>query len=139
MNIDTDFVYTVDKNGKYQSGGYSIQNELIGNFQPIESYDFDKNEIVQTGGNPFAVSTFNTIAVPAGLFILQRIMNNKYNDDINQDYTIQENNKEHIEESLYDKLFKLAQPNNINNSKKTINKTKKNTKSYKNKTLKNNK
>jgi hypothetical protein len=133
MNTDNDFVYTINKDGSFQSGGYKIENDLIGAFKPIQQFDYDSNELIQTGGNPFATGAFNNIAVPAGLFVLQRISNGTY------DSIIDNNNSNHvIETSLYDKLLTLVKPNtdNINNSNKTINKTKKNKAKFNNKTKK---
>jgi hypothetical protein len=140
MDIENDFVFTTNKKGEFQSGGYKLSNTNLGSIiSPITSYEFNENETVQKGGNPLASPVFNNMAVPAGLFLLQQIASGKYNDTHS---IINNNHKEKediIEESLYDKLLKLAENTNEKTTKQNSSnsKTKKNKKSSNSKTKKN--
>jgi hypothetical protein len=115
MDIN-DYVLYKNKDGSFQSGGYKLDSSFLeNNYTPITSYNINENEIIQKGGNPALTEVFSNLAVPAGLFVLQRIANGKYNEDINS----KDDKPELIEDSLYDKLLKLATINNYKKQPRT--------------------
>ena len=96
---DSDYVLQQNKDGKYSSLGYSIDNTLLNN----DNGDF-------RGGG---LGLLNNLAVPAGLFMINKtVHNNKYKINDMLDNNI-------LNESLHDRLLKL-----VSNDKST-NKTKK--------------
>ena len=100
---DNDYVLLQNnKDGKYSSLGYSIDSTLLNN---------DNSDNLKGGG----LGLLNNLAVPAGLFMINKsVQNNKYN--INN---ILDNNI--LSESLHDRLLKL-----VSNEKSKVNiKTKK--------------
>ena len=93
------FVYTTDKNGDIQAGGYKINNELLTN--------------TLKGGGVVA-----DMIVPAGLFLSKKIL--EKNKNIMSKI---EDNNEVIGEDLYSKLLNLVQPT-LKTRKKTRKKKK---------------
>jgi hypothetical protein len=110
--------------GKIMSGGFSINNMFLGGNQPalktMNSIKF------QEGGS--ISSIFKDLAVPAGLFHLQQNPTKHFLPS-----TFGSN--EVIEDTLYDKLLKLMEPDNDKRKKQT----KKVKKSKNNKTKRNKK
>ena len=114
MDADN-FVYHKD-GGKVMAAGYSINSKLLeGGIPAIANYK------IQKGGS------IETLAVPAGLFLLQQSISSKTNA-LN---TI-EKEPEVIGEGLYDKLLELMEPKKKKRAKhgkrKTRSKNKKRTK-----------
>ena len=97
------FVYTTDKNGDIQAGGYKINNELLTN-------------TLKGGG------VVTDMIVPAGLFLSKKIV--EKNRDIMSKI---EDNNEVIGEDLYSKLLNLVQPK-LKTNKKTRKKKTQNSK-----------
>jgi hypothetical protein len=109
------FVYHKN-NGKVMAAGYSINNRLLeGGIPAISNYK------IQKGGK------LETLAVPAGLFLLQQSIHTKSNalEKI-------EKESEVIGDSLYDKLLELMEPKKkkkaIQGKKKTRGKNRKRSK-----------
>lgn len=167
MNIDENelVMFKSDKNDVIQSGGYKINNILKKYNTPIMNSlntnslnnshsDKDKKDKVS--------QIYNDLAVPAGLLYLQDMskqilhnndtvsnMNNLNKNSINLNNInmndIKYSKNEVIDDSLYDKLFKLASTtmsNTIDMRNKTKSKNKikdnikdKNAKTYKNKSI----
>lgn len=99
MDADN-FVYHKD-GGKVMAAGYSIDSKLLeGGIPAIANYQ------IQRGGG------METLAVPAGLFLLQQSISSKTNalDTI-------EKEPEVIGEGLYDKLLELMEPKKKNKKK----------------------
>ena len=100
--------YSRIKMAKYSSLGYSINNTLLNN----DNGDF-------RGGG---LGLLNNLAVPAGLFMINKtVQNNKYKINDMLDNNI-------LNESLHDRLLKLvSNDKSTNKTKKTYNnkKTKK--------------
>ncbi len=84
------FVYTTNKSGQIQSGGYAINSNLM-------------------------LNTLNTsisdLAVPAGLFFSKKVLENNKNGLTD--------NLGVIDEDIYTKLLKLASPDLKTKKKKT--------------------
>ena len=106
---DHDYVLQQNKDGKYSSLGYSIDNTLLNN----DSGDF-------RGGG---LGLLNNLAVPAGLFMINKtVQNHKYNINDMLDNNI-------LNESLHDRLLKLVSNDKSRSpikTKKTYNNKKKN-------------
>ena len=111
--------------GKIMSGGFSINNMFLGGNQPalktMNSIKF------QEGGS--ISSIFKDLAVPAGLFHLQQ---NPTKNFLPSTF----GSNEVVEDTLYDKLLKLMEPDNDKRKKQSKkvkisknNKTKRNKKS----------
>ena len=113
------------KDGKIMSGGFSIENIFLKMNQPaLNTINSNKP---QTGGS--VSSIFKDLAVPAGLFHLQQNPTKHFLPS-----TFGSN--EVVEDTLYDKLLKLMEPDNDKRKKQTKkgkisknNKTKRNKKS----------
>ncbi len=120
MDADN-FVYHKD-GGKVMAAGYSINSKLLeGGIPAIANYK------IQKGGS------IETLAVPAGLFLLQQSISSKTNalDKI-------EKEPEVIGEGLYDKLLELMEPRKRKKGKHGRRKTqRKNRKLSKRKTRRN--
>ena len=92
MDADN-FIYHKD-GGKVIAAGYSIDSKLLeGGIPAIANYK------IQKGGS------IETLAVPAGLFLLQQSISSKTNA-----LDIIKKEPEVISEGLYDKLLKLMEP-----------------------------
>ena len=98
---DNDYVLLQNnKDGKYSSLGYSIDNTLL---------NTDNSDNFKGGG----LGLLNNLAVPAGLFMINKtVQNHKYN--INN---ILDNNI--LSESLHDRLLKLVSNDNSKSPIKT--------------------
>ena len=94
------FVYTKNKNGDIEAGGYKINNELL-------------NNTINGGG------ALTDIIVPAGLFVSKKILEKNKNVMSKTEDSI-----DVIEEDLYSKLLNLVQPNSKTNKKRKTKKTK---------------
>lgn len=120
MNINENelVMFKNDKDNVIQSGGYKINSILKKyNINPMRS--LNTNSLNNDNSNKVKKdkisSIYDDLAVPAGLLYLQD-MSKKFVDnndivknmnDLNKN-SINVNNNELIEDSLYDKLFKLA-------------------------------
>jgi len=112
-----DLVFSEDKKGNIQAGGYMIKSTLLEQGIPA----IITNNKNMTGGS--VSSLFKDLAVPAGLLYLQqKIPTNPYH----------EKHPEMMESSIYDKLLGLA------GDKQERKLTKKSKKSKPRKTRKNN-
>lgn len=153
MNIEQNelVMFKNDKNDIIQSGGYKINSILKKYNMPIMK-SLNTNSIKKTGSNNDNKTDkisliYDDLAIPAGLLYLQNIskqminnndiignMNdlNKNSINIGNSGNSKYNKNELIEDSLYDKLFKLASSNmdskNDNSLKNIKNKNKKKTK-----------
>jgi hypothetical protein len=109
--------------GNIMSGGFSINNMFLSGNQPVlKTMNSSK---FQEGGS--ISSIFKDLAVPAGLFHLQQNPTKHFLPS-----TFGSN--EVIEDTLYDKLLKLMEPDNDKRKKQT-----KKVKNYKNNKTKRNK
>jgi hypothetical protein len=109
--------------GNIMSGGFSINNMFLSGNQPaLKTMNSSK---FQEGGS--ISSIFKDLAVPAGLFHLQQNPTKHFLPS-----TFGSN--EVIEDTLYDKLLKLMEPDNDKRKKQT-----KKVKNYKNNKTKRNK
>jgi hypothetical protein len=88
------FVYTTNKNGDVEAGGYKINNKLLTN-------------TINGGG------ALTDMIVPAGLFISKKILEKNKNL-----MSKTEDNVEVVGEDLYSKLLNLVQPNSKTNIKR---------------------
>ncbi len=99
---NNDYVLQKNKDGKYSSLGYSIDNTLLNNSDAGD---------LKGGG----LGLLNNLAVPAGLFMINKSVQNqnyKINDMLDNNI---------LNESLHDRLLKL-----VSNEKSKVNiKTKK--------------
>jgi hypothetical protein len=129
---DHDFVFTKDKTGQIQVGGYALSatsNPLL-QMKQIHKTSNDTNveqspegmdsdpEHIQSGGGIF--NTMQNLIVPAGLFYLQQAASSK---PVSNTFDAITSGLEHMgmmEESLYDKLVGLASfSTGIKHNKKT--------------------
>jgi len=119
--MDTEnFIYH-KQGGRVMSAGYSINNKLLeGGIPALVQY---KN---QKGGG------IESLAVPAGLFLLQQSISSKTNA-----LDIIEKEPEVISEGLYDKLLKLMEPKQKRKQKQKRNTRGKGKKRSKRKTRRN--
>ena len=114
------FIYH-KQGGRVMSAGYSINNKLLeGGIPALVQY---KN---QKGGG------IESLAVPAGLFLLQQSISSKTNA-----LDIIEKEPEVISEGLYDKLLKLMEPKQKRKQKQKRNTRGKGKKRSKRKTRRN--
>ena len=104
-------------NGKITAGGWNVNSDLLQNDFPIAAYS-------QVGGGTGAVQN---LAVPAGLIILQNMIDSNTKSSLND--LLEEPRV--ISEDLYDKLLNLA-----GRKKRTSHDTRKNRPKRKNKTRK---
>lgn len=123
MNIEANELVMI-KNDKniIQSGGYKIKSILKKyNVPPITSLNTKNHNSKNSSPYDNKVSSlYDDLAIPAGLLYLQNISKNfEINNEINKN-SINVNKKlkkdEVINESLYDKLFKLASITSDNNN-----------------------
>ena len=85
------FVYTANKNGEIEAGGYKINNSLL-------------NNTINGGG------TLTDMIVPAGLFISKKML------EKDTEFGVKTTEKvEVVGEDLYSKLLNLVQPNSKTN------------------------
>ena len=141
LNSDSDFAFLQDSNGDITAGGYKLQTNFS---ESGVMSNIKQHESVQTGGAIKAA--LKDLAVPAGLFYLQRNINNvnepyesvqkkikaskksknSKKSNFNTDYVISEN--------MFDKLLAMVDPT----EKKVVDiKTRKKRKGKHNKTRKN--
>ena len=110
--------------GGISSSGYKIDTFHANNGQsPIVSINSSKQ---QSGGSGALSSTFQDLAVPAGLLFIQQIYNPKK-------YSIEEVKEETmtLNDSLFNKLLDLTEPKKKTQTRKLKNKKIKNKKSKK--------
>lgn len=118
----SDMVFN-SEDGKIMSNGYLINNIFLNSNQS----DLNTNNSEIHGGGSIS-SIFKDLAVPTGLLYLQQKPTNHYRSS-----TFGEN--EVVDDTLYDKLLKLIEPDDIKKKQPT----KKRKKSKNNKTKRNNK
>lgn len=125
MNLDQNelVMFKSDKNDIIQSGGYKI-NSILKKYNTPVMKSLNANslkKINNTKDKNYKISSiYDDLAIPAGLLYLQDVsnemiknndiisnMNNLNKNTINLD-NIKDNKNELIEDSLYDKLLKLA-------------------------------
>jgi len=95
------FVYTSNKNGSIKAGGYNITNKLLEN--------------TLSGGG-----ALTNMLVPAGLFLSKKMLETGNGLKFKT-----EDNNEVIDDDLYSKLLKLAQPDSKTKSTRTTRRKKK--------------
>ena len=95
----TDFVYTLNKDGTVQSGGYTINSILMANQDSLSELKNVECTQKQIGGNNLDKSIFENLGVPAGLVTMN---GGGDNCGINRGKIIEQNP---ISDSLYLKLF----------------------------------
>ena len=131
---DKDFVFTKNKNGRLESGGYAVDTILL--TSSMNASDTDNNKKMK-GGN--SMNIFKDLAVPAPFLCVNRNDNDKYNADNAMIGGVLDND-------IYDQLLRYVSPDNMDSviKKTKLNKTKKPTssnlkksrsKTQKNKTL----
>jgi len=131
---DKDFVFTKNKNGRLESGGYAVDTILL--TSSMNASDTDNNKKMKGGNN---MNIFKDLAVPAPFLCVNRNDNEKYNVDNAMIGGVLDND-------IYDQLLRYVSPDNMDSviKKTKINKTKKSTssnlkksrsKTQKNKTL----
>ena len=110
---DKDFVFTKNKNGRLESGGYAVNTILL--TSSMNASDTDNNKKMK-GGN--SMNIFKDLAVPAPFLCVNRNDNDKYNADNAMIGGVLDND-------IYDQLLRYVSPDNIesvtkkNNLKKT--------------------
>lgn len=99
-----DFVYL--KNGDtVESSGYKINSLLMNEkLPPMKTMNTDSQV---AGGNRSVSSILNDLAVPAGLLLMQQKSLKQYEN-------VNENSNQVVNDDLFDKLLKMAGPNNKN-------------------------
>jgi hypothetical protein len=92
---EENFIYNTTKGGKITSGGYSINSKILqGGMPAISTVEMQK------GGG------MQSLAVPAGLFLLQQSIKSKTNALDN----VVVSEPEVIGDDLYDRLLSLVDP-----------------------------
>jgi hypothetical protein len=133
MNINENelVMFKNDKSNVIQSGGYKI-NSILKKYNTPLMRSLNTNSENNNEKKNKISSIYDELAIPAGLLYLQDVskkiinnndiinnMNNLNKNSINMD-NIKYNKKELIDDSLYDKLFKLASlTDNSKNKSKT--------------------
>ena len=97
LDLNKDFVFTTD-NGCLKGGGFKINSHLLNN-------TFN-NSITQKGGSNNHINISNDLVIPSGLFFTQE--QNQKNHNIRY-----EHQKEFIDDSLFDKLLTMVEPNKM--------------------------
>jgi len=123
--FDSDeFAFTVDKDGNVVGGGYKIHSSFLqGGISPMITMN-EMNTTDQNGGK--VSSSFENLAVPAGLFYVNMHVPKKIDRDSEVHYKLHET----ISDDMIDKLYSLVE---VDNKRKR--KTRKHhTKQYKTKT-----
>jgi len=115
------------QDGKIMSGGFLINNIFLNGNEPALKTNNLSTDKSFVGGS--ASSIFKDLAVPAGLLYLQQKSPQHYRQ------TSQLGESDVVEDSLYDKLLKLSEPDNNKKKKQS----KKNKMIKKNKTKRNKK
>lgn len=95
LDLNKDFVFTTD-NGCLKGGGFKINSHLL-------NKTFNNN-ITQKGGSNTHINISNDLVIPSGLFFTQE-QNQKKNYNIRY-----EHQKEFIDDSLFDKLLNMVEP-----------------------------
>lgn len=114
-DIDTDILHDDDMifnkiDGKIQTAGFSVNSILMQKGQPLL---ITKNSAIYKGGAKNVSDLFKDLAVPAGIAQFNKIQIGGNIEESNF------NNDKIISEDLHDKLLKMVEVSNINNSKKT--------------------
>ena len=115
-----DFVVNKDSDGTIQSGGYRVENYFMSGGMPIMKTTNSKKRQNESKNKDSNFSDiFKDLAVPAGLLYV-KAPTSMFEPTVSYDRkSIDEDDV--VEESLYDRLLKLAQDNeeNIKKQKKT--------------------
>ena len=108
---DKDFVFTKNKTGRLESGGYAVDTILL-------TSSINPSDKKMKGGNNMNI--FKDLAVPAPFLCVNRNNNDKYNIDNAMIGGVLDND-------IYEELLKYVSPDNIENTDKQNNfkKTKK--------------
>lgn len=102
FDINKDFVFTTGPDGNLKGGGFNIHSELLNDV--INDGKDGTIDNIQSGGNSAILNTFKDLAVPAGLFFTQK--------QVQKNNTIRYEHKDGvIEDTLYDKLLGMLEPN----------------------------
>lgn len=113
-----DFVFTQDQDGNIIGGGYKINSKLLQQGLPVMT-TFNNEQ--QFGGQ--VSSSFENLAVPAGLFYVNMRIPNKTQNQYKPHET--------ISDDIFDKLYSLIEVNKIKNKKKNTRRINKLTKTNK--------
>jgi hypothetical protein len=109
--IDKNELVFYSEKGNIQSGGYTINNILMNNNIPVMTTNNNK----KTKNDNTVGSIFKDLAIPAGLLILQQPNEIKYPTGGNGNV---------IEDTLYNRLLKLASDDEKSNTTRKKHKTK---------------
>jgi hypothetical protein len=96
-----EFVLTQDSNGEFVGGGYKIISSFLQGGQPIMTTHNNNKE--QDGGN--VSSSFENLAVPAGLFYINTKMLKNNHLSLDEHY----NNRKTAPDDMIDKLYALVE------------------------------
>lgn len=110
-----DFVYTLNKDGTVQSGGYKIDSILLS--QSDSFYNLKNTDCTQkqNGGVNIDNTIFENLGVPAGLVTINGGRSENHSKTIA---------KEFIDDTLYSKLIRLSSGNE-NTNKNSVRKSRK--------------
>ena len=99
------------QDGKIMSGGFLVNNIFLNRNESALKTNNASADKTQVGGT--ASSIFKDLAVPAGLLFLQQKTPNHYRN------TSAMGENEVVEDSLFDKLLKLSEPDDNKRKKQT--------------------
>jgi len=99
------------QDGKIMSGGFLVNNIFLNRNESALKTNNASTDKSQVGGT--ASSIFKDLAVPAGLLFLQQKTHNHYRN------TSAMGENEVVEDSLFDKLLKLSEPDDNKRKKQT--------------------
>jgi hypothetical protein len=127
-----DFIVNKSSDGTIQSGGYKVDNYFMSGGMPIMKTSNTKYKDNKLKENNNFSDLFKDLAIPAGLLYI-KAPTSMFEPTISYERKGIDENDDVVEESLYDKLVKLAEntDENIKKQKKTrrgkinkVNKTK---------------
>ena len=135
-NTNKDFVYTTDKNGLFQSGGFKLDSSILGDLNAITTLEISDDGVIQHGGanssnkkTSTPIKNSDELVIPAGLFMIQRFSvhnlkdnndeqdeNNSNEDNITPKHTIEYKDGDVIHNDLYTQLYALVNVNSDSNT-----------------------
>jgi hypothetical protein len=104
--LNDDMVFFKNSEGAIMSGGYNVESHMLQKgISPMQTLNLSQN-----GGKDDKVSSsFNNLAVPAGLYYITQPASKNKKYDEQQNY-----NKEHVplSDDIFDKLFAMIEYDN---------------------------
>ena len=104
--LNNDMVFFKNSEGDIMSGGYNVESHMLQKgISPMQTLNLSQN-----GGKDDKVSSsFNNLAVPAGLYYITQPASKNKKYDEQQNY-----NKEHVplSDDIFDKLFAMIEYDN---------------------------